>query len=105
MSIWQKLKKRWEVESNFQVLMILVVFAITGFSVLYIKKPVFEWCHYHHIDNIFLKVLAYIGIMYPLYQFLLLTVGTLLGQFRFFSRFIIKMNKRMIKPFLKSKNP
>ena len=103
MSVWQKLKKRWQVESNFQVVMILVVFAITGFSVLYVKKPVFEWCRYHHIDNTFLKVLAYIGIMYPLYQLLLITVGTLLGQFTFFSRFLVRMNKRMITPFIKSK--
>jgi hypothetical protein len=104
MQFWEKLKKRWEVESNWQVLMILLVFAITGFSVLYVKNPVFEWCRYHHIENTWLKVLAYIGIMYPLYQFLLIFVGTILGQYRFFSKFLLRMNRRMIQPFMKKKH-
>lgn len=103
MNNWQKLKMRWQVNSNLQVVMILLVFAITGFSVLFIKKPVFNWCGYHHIENTWLKVLVYIAIMYPLYNVLLFIVGTLLGQYRFFSRFLLKMNCRLIQPFIQKR--
>ena len=36
----EKLKKRWNLTSNWQVLVILLVFSITGYSSLLIAKPV-----------------------------------------------------------------
>ena len=36
--MFEKLKKRWNIESNTQVLVILVVFAVTGSTTVYVKK-------------------------------------------------------------------
>lgn len=38
-----KLKQRWNIKSNFQVIIILVVFAITGSTTVYLKKMIFDW--------------------------------------------------------------
>ena len=101
MNFKEKLQQRWGLKSGWHVLWILIIFAITGFSILYVKDPVFSLLGYHHIESGFLRVLAYIGIMYPLYQILLISVGTICGQYRFFSSFLIKMNARFVQPFRK----
>jgi hypothetical protein len=38
-----KLKKRWGIESSFQLIIILVVFSITGSAAVYIAKPFLGW--------------------------------------------------------------
>jgi hypothetical protein len=38
----EKLKQRWNVRNGWDVLIILVVFACTGFSVFYVKRWLFE---------------------------------------------------------------
>ncbi len=40
--MFEKLKKRWNIQSNFQVVIILVVFAITGSTTVYVKKLIFD---------------------------------------------------------------
>jgi hypothetical protein len=104
MNFKEKLQHRWGLKSGWHVIGIMIIFAITGFSILYVKAPVFKFLGYHHIDSKFWRVFAYIGIMYPLYQIILLAVGTTFGQYRFFSGFLIKMNLRFVKPFMKKKN-
>jgi hypothetical protein len=101
MNFKDKLQQRWGLKSGWHVLWILVIFAITGFSIIFVKDRVFDFLGYHNIENNFMKILAYIGIMYPLYQILLILVGSICGQYHFFSGFIIKMNTRFIKPFKK----
>ena len=43
MSWIDRLQVRWKVGSALQVVMILIVFACTGFTVLFIKRPLFEY--------------------------------------------------------------
>ena len=38
----EKLKQRWNVKNGWDVFIILLVFACTGFSILYIKRAFFE---------------------------------------------------------------
>ncbi|PLX10870.1 MAG: hypothetical protein C0598_09525, partial [Marinilabiliales bacterium] len=37
----EKLKSRWKVKSNWDVIIILIVFSLAGSTSLYIKQPVF----------------------------------------------------------------
>lgn len=98
---WEKLKVKWNLKSDLHGIWVMIVFAVTGFSILFIKEPVFDLVGYDSIESRPLRVVVYILIIYPLYQFLLITWGTLMGQFRFFWWMLGKMNGRLIKLFLR----
>ena len=97
---WQKLQKRWGVKSGWQVAVILLVFALTGFSSLYVKQPIYAFLGINPVTlGTFQKILATIFIVLPVYQVLLLFYGTILGQFQFFWNFEKRMFSRILKLF------
>ena len=89
----EKLKERWQVRSTFQVIIILVVFACTGFSIMYLKIPLYWLVGFDESTAAWIKVAFSIFVILPLYQVVLLFWGTLFGQFNFFWNF----EKRMFK--------
>lgn len=91
----EKLKQRWGVQSGWQVLMILLVFAITGTSVMYLKKFLFGWIGIDDATPLYIRILLSVVVIFPLYQVLLLTYGWLFGQFSFFWKFEKKMLQRL----------
>ena len=78
-----KLKTKWGLKSLFQVVLILIVFALTGSSVLFLKPLVFKLIGFEHLTG-WKGTALYILLMFPMYQILLLCYGFLLGQFDFF---------------------
>ena len=82
----ERLKQRWKLESVFQVVMVLVVFACTGFTVLFLKKPILHFLVGKQGDSTAASVIYYLLIL-PLYNVILLAYGFLFGQFRFFWEF------------------
>ncbi len=79
-----------------QVVLILIVFACTGSSIIPIK-------HFLGIDKfapLSTRVLFYIGI-FPIYNILLLGYGFIFGQFKFFLAFEKRFFKRIINFFVK----
>lgn len=91
----EKLKTRWGLTSLHQVIVVLVVFACTGFTVLYIKQPLF-WLLGVDAELAWgWRTLIYIFTILPAYQVLLLMYGFIFGQFRFFWEFEKKMFRRM----------
>ncbi len=94
--MFEKLKAKWNVKSNFQVVMILLVFSITGSIAVRIAGPVLGFINVHkETMNPFLFWPIRVLIIFPIYQFMLLIVGTLLGQFKFFWEFQKKTVGRM----------
>ena len=93
---WQKLKKRWGIESDWQVAIILLVFSITGFSFLFVSPWIEGLLGITDEDPFWLKAVVFIIVLLPLYNILLLIWGTLLGQFKFFKNFIIKFFRRIL---------
>jgi len=93
----EKLKKRWNIESNLQLIIILIVFAITGTSTLYVRKFVFYLLGITGDTSLWLKVPLYIIVIIPVYQILFLMVGTLLGQFKFAWEFEKKIFSRILR--------
>ena len=83
--MFQKLKKRWGLNSNTQVLIIFIVFGITGSSSLYISQPVMEYLSISN-DNIILRII----IVTIIYQFILLIVAFIFGQFKWFWNFFLQ---------------
>ena len=88
----KKLKQRWGITSNFQLAVIFVVFAITGSSAAYLSKPILAWFGIEKdAVSLWLYYPLYIILIFPVYQVLLVTIGFLFGQFRFFWTFEKKM--------------
>lgn len=98
----ERLKQRWNLGSAFQVIIILVVFACTGFTVLFIKKPLLLFLAGEQGKTTLASVLYYILIL-PIYNVLLLGYGVLFGQFRFFWEFEKRFFRRMATMFSKTK--
>ena len=91
-----KLKQRWNITSNFQFFIILLVFAITGSTSALIAKPILTCIGITKGSvSIWLYYPLYIIIILPIYKVLLLLIGTLAGQRNFFWNFIKKMLDRM----------
>ncbi len=105
----KKLKLRWGITSNFQLIIIFIVFAITGSLSAYLSKPFTNWIGLTK-ENL---GIAYLPIrlvaIFPIYQVLLVVTGSLFGQFTFFWWFEKKMLRSLklgiIVDRLKKKNP
>ena len=83
--MFDKLKKRWGLKSNTQVLIIFIVFGITGSGSLYISNPIMDYLSISS-DNIILRII----IVTVIYQFILLIVAFIFGQFKWFWNFFYK---------------
>ncbi len=88
-----KLQKRWGV-SAFQVFIILLVFACTGFTVMFLKKPIVSFFTEGGEKSLLFSIIYYILIL-PVYNLILLIYGAIFGQFKFFWEFEKRMLNRM----------
>ena len=90
------MKKFLKVNSNFQLLIILIVFAITGSLSLYLSEFILNFLNVNqHNMNILFYWFLRILILFPVYQLLLILVGTLFGQFSYFWKFEKKFLKKI----------
>jgi hypothetical protein len=89
-----KLQDRWGVTAN-QVFIILIVFACTGTTVMFLKKPIVAFFVGDGDKSIIFSVIYYILIL-PVYNIILLIYGFIFGQFDFFWKFEKRMLSRMI---------
>ena len=94
----KRLKEKWKITSNVQFVIILVVFAITGSLSAKIAKPLcaFIGLHFSELNPVLAWILRFIIIL-PIYQILLIIIGSLFGQFRFFCEFEKKMFRRIMR--------
>ncbi len=101
-----KLKQKWGIDSNFQLIVIFVVFAITGSASVYVAKPFLSFIGLERTSFTdawwggFIYWSMRLLIIFPIYQVLLVFFGWLFGQFRFFWGFEKKMLQRMGLGFL-----
>jgi hypothetical protein len=79
------------------VVLILVVFACTGFTTLYLEELVARLFDFPEERNWWMRVLIFIFITLPLYNLILLVYGFAVGQFRFFWNF----EKRFFSSFFR----
>lgn len=90
----EQLKNRWKLKSAWQVGIVLLAFACTGFTILFIKKPLLNFLAGEQGNSTLASVLYYIFIL-PLYNVILLGYGFIFGQFDFFWEF----EKRFMERF------
>lgn len=97
----KKLKERWNITSNYQLIIIFIVFAITGSTAAYLSRPITEALGIHKDKLPYLLYLPIRLIMiFPLYQVLLVLIGALFGQFKFFWWFEKKMLRSLKLGFI-----
>jgi hypothetical protein len=94
------LKKRWGVDTNLQLTIIFIVFAITGSASAWLSKPFCIWLGITKEDIGFWFTPVRLILIFPIYQVLLVLIGFLFGQFKFFWAFEKKMLKSMGLGFL-----
>lgn len=89
----EKLKARWGISSNLQLLIVFIVFGVTGSSSVFVGTPILNYLDITKVNlNDFVYYLLKIILIFPVYQILLLFFGFISGQFAFFWKF----EKRML---------
>lgn len=96
MNLINKLKARWHIDSNWQVIVILIVFGCTGTTAMYAKEFVFELLGVTPNLPLWLRTIIWIVTILPLYNVLLIIYGTLFGQRKFFWWFLKKTFGRFL---------
>ncbi len=97
----KKLKKRWGIDSDFQIAIIFIVFAITGSAATKLAAPITEFIGMdRETTNAWLFWPVRILLIFPIYQILLVGIGWLFGQFKFFWSFEKKTLHRLGLGFL-----
>ena len=94
----EKLKRKWNIQSNWDFWMIMLTFSLAGMSILSIRKVIFPLLGIKAATPLWVKVLVYIPLFPPIYQLGLLFFGFFLGQFGFFW----EKEKRLAKFLMKS---
>ena len=97
----ETIKSKWGITSGLQFLTILIVFAITGSLSAWISEP---FLNLIGLERASMSGWTYwpvrILIIFPIYQILIVLIGTLFGQHTFFWNFAKKMFKRIFsQPF------
>ena len=91
-----RFKEKWGITSNFQLVIILLVFSITGSVAVLVAKPVLDLVG---LDKVAVSPWVFwpirIFIIFPIYQVLIVLIGAIFGQFKFFWAFEKKMLVRL----------
>ena len=92
----KRLKEKWGITSNFQFIIILIVFSVTGSLAVWVAKPILELVG---LDKSAVSPWVFwpirIAIIFPIYQVMIVVIGALFGQFKFFWAFEKKMLVRL----------
>ena len=85
----------FKVKNSFQLLIVFLVFGITGsLSVVLGEYVLFFFLEDRLDENLFYWFLRII-LIFPLYQILLIIFGTIFGEFDYFWKFTKKILKRL----------
>lgn len=99
----KKLKLKWGIKSNWDVVAILIVFAISGSSIMFIKPVWFKIFGVTDATPTWLKFIIWLAMVFPTYQAFLLIYGFIFGQFHFFWRKEKKMAQAIGRIFIRKK--
>ena len=78
-----------------RALLILLVFICTGFTVVFLKKPLIGWLFPDGEKPLWFSILYYVLIL-PVYNVFLLLYGAVFGQFSFFWNYERRFFSRLL---------
>ncbi|MCT8340374.1 diacylglyceryl transferase [Flavobacteriaceae bacterium TK19130] len=96
----KKLKERWNIQSNWRLTVVFIVFAVTGSTSAKFAGPVTDLIGIHEEIGWYIYWPIRLLVIFPVYQILLVSFGWLFGEFEFFWKFEKKMLKAMGLKFL-----
>lgn len=88
MKLLEILKNRWGVTNGWVVIIILTVFALSGFSTLYTHRSIDRLLGIGKEDPFWMKMLVFIILVLPIFNMFLYIWGYIFGQRSFFTLFI-----------------
>ena len=92
------LHKIFKTNSLYQLIVVFLVFAISGSLSVYVSEPILSFLNYkEYVHNKIFQILLRLLIIFPIYQIILLVIGTVFGEFHYFWNF----EKRFWKKFKK----
>ncbi|MHA7059081.1 DUF6787 family protein [Aquimarina sp. M1] len=96
LKIFDALEKKWNVTYRWELIAIFIVFAITGSTAAGLSDPILTFIGLsRETTNGWIYWPLRILLIFPIYQVILLLVGWMFGQFKFFWWFEKKMLRRM----------
>lgn len=96
LKLFNVLETKWNVSYRWELIAIFIAFAVTGSTAARVSDPILTFIGIHRdTTNGWLYWPARILLIFPVYQILLIIVGWLFGQFKFFWDFEKKMLSRM----------
>ncbi|MFD2562595.1 DUF6787 family protein [Aquimarina rubra] len=96
LKIFDALEKKWNVTYRWELIAIFIAFAITGSTAAQVSDPILTLLGLsRETTNGWIYWPLRILLIFPIYQVILLIVGWLFGQFKFFWWFEKKMLRRM----------
>ena len=104
--MFKRLKEKWGIASNSKLVVIFIVFGITGSASAKLAIPLLELLNIQSADFVeiplgsLIYLLLRILIIFPIYQILLILIGTMFFQFKFFWEFEKKILKKLGLKFL-----
>ena len=90
-------KDRWGISSTWQFIVINIVFAASGFSILYTKSYIYELVGLPLEASFGIKLLLFIVVVLPLYNIYFLIWSIVFGQYKFFVRYQKKILTRIAR--------
>jgi hypothetical protein len=98
-----KLKEKWGITSNFDFVIICLVFALTGMSAVQIRKLIFPLLGITEQTEFYIKFFAWLFVLFPFYYAFLLVYAFIFRKFDFFWGMTKKTFGRFGRLFGKSK--
>ena len=94
----EKIRKLFRVDTNYQLIIVNIVFAVTGTLALYLAGDVINLIGIKESEvSSFIFWTLRIIIIIPVYQVLLIVIGTIFGEFKYFW----EMEKKILNRFRK----
>ena len=91
-----KLVKRFNAKSNKHLLIIFIIFALSGSGSLFVSSPILSAINLDSLITLYpFYILIRILIIIPIYQIMLIIIATLFGQFNYFWKFEKKFLQRL----------
>jgi manganese efflux pump family protein len=90
------LVKRFNAKSNKHLLIIFIIFSLSGSGSLFISAPIISAINLEILITYYpLYLLVRILIIIPIYQIILIIIATLFGEFNYFWKFEKKILQRL----------
>ena len=87
-NIFKTLNKVFKTKSKYQLFIVFLVFGLSGSLSVLVSKPIIALLKIdQYINSYIVELILRILIIFPIYQIILLFVGTIFGQFNYFWKF------------------